>query len=352
MIGQRSKSFRQAASAQARLWLAALIGVAAVMVCRGFAAAQPKPITACGSISQTGSYILNANISLSSTTANCISVTANGVTIDLNGFVVSGKGGNSVGIYSSGNTLSVHNGTLTGFGRGIAAASAGARISNITVVNSTGATGVFLGSAAQVSDSLFLNNTQSGLEVGANSLITHCLFGNNGVNGLYAVGLGTVVTENSSGSNKNVGFSTAGKATLVANAANGNGVENFYDSVGANTYDTDAASGGSFGFHCGAPVPGKIQCTSVFIGNVADSNSSDGFADAGGSTFRANTADSNNVYGFASDGETTFTGNTSDNNKVGFSVVCPSGVLGNTALNNSVAASSLPGCVVSNNLGF
>jgi hypothetical protein len=335
-------------------WFAALAGIAALALIWGSAAAQPKPITSCGAISLTGSYILNANVNSTSTTASCINVTASGVTIDLNGFVISGKGGTSIAIISSASALSVRNGTISGFGYAIFDTASGARISDLTVMNSTKNYGIFLGGSARVSDSLFLNNAESGLGVGANALVTHCVFGGNGVDGFGAGGIGAVVEENSAGSNKSGGFITSGKATLVGNAATNNPVQDFYDSAGGATYDSNTASGSINGFQCNSPVTGKIQGNSVFLGNTAHANTHDGFVDAGGTTFRANTADSNGIDGFASQGETTFSGNTSDANKVGFSVYCPVNLVGNTAENNSTAAFSSPvsGCDLHNNLGF
>ncbi|HEV3113701.1 MAG TPA: hypothetical protein VGY99_24710 [Candidatus Binataceae bacterium] len=340
------------------LWLAALVSIAAVALMGSAADAQPKPITSCGTtVSAAGSYILNGNLTSTSTTSPCINVTANEVTIDLNGFVISGNGGTSTGISSSGTKLAVTDGTITGFGVGIYDPSAGSRISHLTVMNSAKDEhyGIYLGDSARVSDSILLNNGSDGIGVGANAVVTHCIFGGNGGYGLYAYSTGAVATENSAGANSEGGVDTSGKATVEGNAGTNNPSFNFADSGGA-TYDTNAAAGSSSaGFRCGSSfMSGKILGSCVLVGNVAYGNRVFGFVDAGGSTFRANTADSNGVDGFFAEEGLGFNGNTADDNQVGFVVGCPINLLGNTAENNtsSPITYSAPGCGVHNNLGF
>jgi hypothetical protein len=230
------------------LWLAALVSIAAVALMGSAADAQPKPITSCGTtVSAAGSYILNGNLTSTSTTSPCINVTANEVTIDLNGFVISGNGGTSTGISSSGTKLAVTDGTITGFGVGIYDPSAGSRISHLTVMNSAKDEhyGIYLGDSARVSDSILLNNGSDGIGVGANAVVTHCIFGGNGGYGLYAYSTGAVATENSAGANSEGGVDTSGKATVEGNAGTNNPSFNFADSGGA-TYDTNAAAGSSW----------------------------------------------------------------------------------------------------------
>lgn len=341
------------------LWLPALASLAIVVLMGSAADAQPKPITSCGTtISAAGSYILNGNLlSTTTTSAPCIYVFANGVTIDLNGFVISGKGGTSNGIESIGSNLAVSNGTIIGFGTGIFAPGAGVRISNLTLMYSSKYNNyaMYLGDSARVSDSIFLNNAMVAVGVGANAVVTHCIFGASGFGGLLTRGTGGVLTENSVGANGNGGVETSGNSTVEGNAAINNPYFGFADS-GGTIYDTNAAGGStSAGFQCGSPVVnGKILGNCVFVGNAAYGNHAYGFSDAGGSSFWANTADSNGVDGFFAEEGSGFNGNTADSNEFGFEVNCPDNLLGNTAEDNTNTAitGSSPSCNVHNNLGF
>jgi hypothetical protein len=335
-----------------------LISVVAVALTGSAADAQPKSITSCGiGITATGAYVLNSNLTFTSTSGVCINVSANNVTIDLNGFVLTGKGGIASAIASAGSGLTVTNGSITGFGLAIFDPPAGARISKLIVTNSSKDENyaIYLGDSAQVSDSIFLDNAMTAIGLGANAIVTHCIIAGNGFSAVITRGSGAVITENSIAANENGGVGTSSKSTVEGNAATNNSYFDFSDTGGGTTYETNAAAGStSEGFQCGSTVTGKILGNCVFVGNAADSNSTYGFEDAGGSIFRSNTADSNGVDGFFSEEGTGFNGNTADDNEFGFEVNCPVNLLGNTAEDNTnlpISTSSL-GCNLQNNLGF
>lgn len=81
------------------------------------------PISATGIITAPGSYVLTANISV--TSGNGLAITADNVTIDLNGFSISSTANTGSGIQVNSNSqrLVVRNGTVSGFGVGVNIAS-------------------------------------------------------------------------------------------------------------------------------------------------------------------------------------------------------------------------------------
>jgi hypothetical protein len=88
------------------------------------AQAAPTQITACGTISQSGSYVLDQNLSASSGT--CLVIAARQVTIDLAGFTITCESGGFVcngpgaGIRATnGADITVRNGNIVGFESGV-----------------------------------------------------------------------------------------------------------------------------------------------------------------------------------------------------------------------------------------
>jgi parallel beta-helix repeat protein len=75
------------------------------------------PISACQTISQPGSYVLEKNLS---TTGNCLVITASFVTIDLAGFSISGTP-SGTGILGQGTLkgIAIRNGSVSNFDNGI-----------------------------------------------------------------------------------------------------------------------------------------------------------------------------------------------------------------------------------------
>ncbi len=345
-------------------WLPVLMGLASPVLLHGLAAAQPKPITVCGTtISAPGSYVVTANLTATSTSVPCIRVTVGAVNIDLGGFTLTGKGG-SLGLSASTGPVAIRSGIIKDFGNGIGTPP-GAKLSNVTLIGNVN--GAHLGGSALVTDSKFLNNSGVGLVVGQNALITHCTFVGNGGVGFFARGAGAVVTENVASGNgftlqNGYAFETSGTASLSGNTASSNGSNGFEDAVGQSTFEGNTGSsnrGQGFAMGDQSVNSHAILGGNVFIGNSAVGNTLTGFADAGGSTFEVNTSD-RNLTGFAGDaaGETFIT-NTADSNSEadfsdGFAVLCPSNVIGNTAVDNTSAFTTggTVGCNVQINLGF
>jgi hypothetical protein len=334
------------------------------------AAAQPKPITACGTtISVPGSYVVTQNLSSASTSVPCIKVTASGVTIDLGGFVLSGIGGSSPGIAAGLGPLSISNGFIRSFFGGISAPVAGVRVRNVTVIGPKG-DGALVGDNSEVTDSEFESHSDGdGLIVLKNALVSDCtMVGNFG--GLFANGNGTVVTENVASNNGGslagnaAGISTEGNATITGNAADSNTNAGFLDGVGGDIFEGDTATGtteplNAEGFDTGEQSKSaQILGNNTFIGDSAVGNKFDGFLDAGGSTFVTDTAVGDGGVGFFSPlgAAGTYVDNTADSNNFGFNLLCPSNLVGNTAENNTTTqfapTNGSTGCNVQINLGF
>jgi hypothetical protein len=234
-------------------------------------AGGPKSINTCQTITESGSYIVEKNLTATGTD-HCLVVETNNVTIDLNGFALIGSGGvqSGDGITDGASVLResivVRNGVVTDFDNGI----------------------------------------DLSLTVGAI------------VEGLRAVGnerFGILVDSNGPPSTGGI---------VRNNVAHRNGLSGIraLNSFIEGNYSTD---NGLYGIEGGN---GSV------IGNVARENVIAGFH-VGGGTVANNTASSNGDNGFDVGRGTTLVGNTAvDNGDIGFEIDCPSNVRGNTAWNN------------------
>src|SRR5262245_219614 len=124
-------------------------------------------------ISQSGSYILDGNLTVPSN-MDGIHITAPRVSLDLNGFTIRGSGGiggSGIIAYGTVENITVRNGFVTGMGaQGIWVAGATSRIENMTVFGNDG-WGISLGDRATVTDSNSSANNEGGIQVGTNSTI-------------------------------------------------------------------------------------------------------------------------------------------------------------------------------------
>ncbi|MCB2183579.1 MAG: right-handed parallel beta-helix repeat-containing protein [Desulfobulbaceae bacterium] len=158
-------------------------------------------------ISASGSYYLTADLNLSGTAANGITVAADNVTIDFMGFSISGPGsgtGNGIYLYNRSN-VEIRNGTIAGFGSvgvyesGLAAKSH--RIVEVRVLGN-GGTGMMLR--------------------GSGNLIKDCTVRDNGGYGIYG-GSGSTITGNTSFNNNSIGIVSDTGSTIRGNAVRSNG---------------------------------------------------------------------------------------------------------------------------------
>lgn len=121
-------------------------------------------------ITQPGSYYLTGNVVV--TKPSGIAIAATGVTLDLNGFSIRREAGNSgagVEVFSA--RCAIMNGSIGGFGTGIAGTAAlGGSVSRVRV--SECGTGIFVGTAWRVEESTVVG----GLRRTAFFLATTALF--------------------------------------------------------------------------------------------------------------------------------------------------------------------------------
>lgn len=278
------------------VWFAVILAVAMPSMAHAV-----TNISACRTpVGSDGLYAVTQNLTNPDNTAPCLTVTAGRVTIDLGGYVISGAGG-SVGIATTQPFLSVSNGTIRWFGTGIKANNqAGVKLDNLRV-NASGSNGAVLGVNSQVTDCGFFGNG-SGLVIGDNCVVRGNRFSQNGPDGITA------------GSN----------CTIEDNVSQNNGGIGIW-----------------------------VNTNSLVTGNVSTNNSGTGMQVAGGSIVANNNSSSNSGHGInvnaanASIQNNLAQGNTS----IGIAVVCPSNVIGNTALSNATnISSSGAGCASANNL--
>ena len=142
--------------------------------------AGPTSISACGkTITKSGSYVLNKNLSVKKGGGTCITISANNVTIDLGGYSIDCKNEaalNVDGIATSGTQtgITIRNGFVHDCYNGVDTYTSGA--------STTGATGVM------VDEILALNNSNTGIAVGEKSTVIHSIAnGNTSFAGIFAL---------------------------------------------------------------------------------------------------------------------------------------------------------------------
>ena len=180
-------------------------------------------------INASGSYYLTGNLSLNSG-ANGITINANDVSIDLMGFTLAGavgQTGSSVGIAAADTlrNVTVRNGFVTGWGRGLSVSATNTRLEGITARNNGANGGIVCGSACVVVDCVSSFNGGTGINVFQDGVIYRCTARENGGSGIGA-GIGSVVSRCTVRRNGSVGIVVGADSTVEACAA--------YSSVGNN----------------------------------------------------------------------------------------------------------------------
>ena len=115
--------------------LISLLGLCGLLAQLAPAQAALTSLTACQTITTSGSYVVRQNISA---TGDCFVIQADYVTISLAGYVISGDG-TGIGVTDEGNVrtgLTVRGGVLTNFDTGVdLAASTGSMLQNLRVLD-------------------------------------------------------------------------------------------------------------------------------------------------------------------------------------------------------------------------
>ena len=122
---------------RALLRVGLVVGMAGVPVAHG-ETMDCTPVSALpATISTQGIYCLTGNLATSDSSGSAITITANNVTLDLNGWKLGGQaagtGTSANGIYSTATNVTIKNGIVRGFFRGIWLAGRGAVVEDMLV---------------------------------------------------------------------------------------------------------------------------------------------------------------------------------------------------------------------------
>lgn len=219
----------------------ALILVLLALAYPGSAAAAPIAIASCQTLNQPGAYALSKNLTAA---GDCLLIARDHVTIDLNGFEIAGNGSGSGIRFAtkcncSGQNITIRNGSIVAFARGIDLTAIGGAPSTYVVermrIIRNSELGVELGSQSIVKDSVFSANgtciftsgcpkptkAGDGLVVGDTSVVTGNVSARNAGSGIVA-GSGSTVISNSTNTNALNGI-VALESTVSQNTARGNG---------------------------------------------------------------------------------------------------------------------------------
>jgi hypothetical protein len=191
--------------------------------------AAPTSISACGTLSAPGAYVLANDLTAS---GDCLIVAADFVTIDLAGFKISGNG-TGTGITDNLHTrvgIAVRGGTVENFAAGILLLkTTGAVVEQMRLFGNSGIA-IFMGK-----DSVFRWNVVSGngpgisdpvISIFENSLVAHNVVSDSKGHGMVVFGRSTVtgntVSNNTISMNGSPGLSVNCPSNVVSNTGLGN----------------------------------------------------------------------------------------------------------------------------------
>ena len=286
---------------------------------------RPTPLTSCGVISQPGSYLVTRNLTAA---GSCLGILADNVTIDLGGFILSGNGA-SDGILTDNSPhkdITVRNGTVTGFNRGIDLSQVeGAKVENVRIRDNA-SFGVLVGASSVVANSVIRHNGSDGVRVLSGSTVTGNTISENSGEGILAAEGGTITgntVADNTGHGIDAGFGSVVRGNAVSGSG-GTGIRAFASAVNHNA----VSDNGTIGIFLGNG--------SSAIGNTVANNDSHGLSGGAGIVVKDNSALGNGGTGIiAGSGSTVSQNSVLNNSPVGIQAVCPSNVLGNTSINNS-----------------
>jgi len=189
-------------------------------------------------ICHSGSYRLAGNLDVTAVNTGAIDITADNVTLDLNGFAVSGpavctpgtypvqctNAGSGFGVFSLSKNAAVRNGTVRGFGSGVALAGLGSTVDGLRAESNSSAV---IGSA--------------GILV-TNGIVTRCTSTANAGDGIRALPFEATVSLNTVSFNG--GFGINGGSNVANNSISENGQDGIHNATGA-LYNTVFANIGA-----------------------------------------------------------------------------------------------------------
>jgi len=179
-----------------------------------------KPIEECGVLTarQQSAYVLVRSIFTQS--PNCLVIDSSNITIDMNGFSIQG-GGSGTGILASVPVegVKIRNGFVRNFAVGISLGGTGNVVENVSVTNNTD-TGLFLGASSLVDHVVAQGNFKFGIVMTTAATIKDSTLRGNGNNpgsiGL-SVGPGSTVTGNTIWATIGTGLFASLGSTVIGN---------------------------------------------------------------------------------------------------------------------------------------
>lgn len=316
-----------------------LVTGAAILLTARLACGAQFPITACGNITIRGSYVLANNLSAA---GNCLVIQTSRVTVDLSGFSITGNG-TGAGITDGGvqsSRIVIRNGTILRFASGIELGhSPITTIERLTVTDNTA--GIHTSYYAAVRDCSVSRNVDHAIVVGVGSIVSDNLVSNNGTGTSGA----NIVVSTSSGN----GIATSDSCLIGGNNASGNTHGLGISGGNSSLVIDNVASADSSGI--------SVLNASALINNTAAQDPGFGMGAGPGSTVAQNTASMDglalNTDGIRVQQWSLITGNSASSNAHGFTIFCPSNVVGNTAKSNTLQNYfyfTPPSCGLYNNL--
>ena len=325
-------------------------------------AQAPTPISACGTISTPGNYMLTADLQ---TGGHCFVIAASSVGIDLNNHTISGAGTSGSSAITDGGVdegpLVIVNGKIKGFYDGILLYGS----SHVTIdkVDSSGnlEDGIYIvGGLNTVTNTTVSNNGGDGLRVrGATNLISKVTATGNKTDGILSEGGSTLVTDCTATSNGS-GIEADGGSNFLTNLKvmrNGSGIDAFGGSnslinsvvthnsghgfSSADDHNVVDGSNVSDNGNVGILLPGSNNLVNA---SVANGNGGDGislgYGAAGGNLVTGSTANSNSGGSgivLVGTGSLNIVSRSEANNNGsgGVGIACPGNVFKVTAHNNS-----------------
>lgn len=157
------------------------------------AAAAPRKITGCGTLTNRGAYVLSKNVNGSAAPGDCIVVDSPDVSINLNGFAIVGPGvtggaigGHGVRVLTGHLNVAVRNGSVTGWDVGVffEANTDGAVVERIRVYGNVNA-GISVQSQGALIRGNVAHNTATGIAFFAGSTVLSNVANNNAFYGIF-----------------------------------------------------------------------------------------------------------------------------------------------------------------------
>ena len=179
-----------------------------------------RPIDSCGELTaqNQSSFVLVQSIYTQG--PNCLVIQSSNITIDMRGFSIQG-GGNGTGILASVPVegVKISNGFVRNFAVGISLGGTGNVVENVNVTNNTD-TGMFLGASSLVDHAVAQGNYKNGIVMTTAATIKDSTLRANG-NNLDSIGLsvgpGSTVTGNTVWASIGTGLFASSGSTVIGN---------------------------------------------------------------------------------------------------------------------------------------